>query len=71
MIEKALKLLYQISQGQIIQERVGPVDGLARLLGWNLGPDFMGKGWPCRQASSLAKMEFRLALYVKRAATHG
>ena len=29
----------------IIWEWFGPVDGLARLLRWNLGPDYMGTAW--------------------------
>ena len=36
-----------------------------------LGPDYMGTGWPGRLAGSFTEMEFRLVLYVKRAATRG
>ena len=56
-------------KGLIIWEQAGPVNGLARLPRWNLGPDYMGTGWPGRRAGSLAKMDFKLVLYVKRAAT--
>ena len=31
----------------------------------------MGTGWPGRRVGSFAEMEFRLVLYVKRAATRG